>query len=100
LFANKHWSYLLFNFLRALVVVHDWSRPDGSTVRTCKICGRREELDIDDGVNLAAWYPVWDGYPKAHLAGQSGASTAPAPTGNRSSPDTAGSPVSLARIRK
>jgi hypothetical protein len=107
LVANNHWSYLLVNFLRSLFVVHDWSRAGGSTVRTCRICGRREELDIDDGVNLAAWHPVWDGYPRAHLARQPGASavpdTAAHTTGNRSDmngADSAVAPVSLARIRK
>jgi hypothetical protein len=58
----------LFTFLRSLFVVHDWNRPEGSTVRSCRVCGRREELDIDDGVNLAAWYPVWKGYAGAHFA--------------------------------
>jgi hypothetical protein len=57
----------LFTFLRSLFVMHDWHRPNGSNVRTCTICGRREELDIDDGVNLTAWYPLWQGYPRAHF---------------------------------
>jgi hypothetical protein len=57
----------LFNFLRSLFIVHDWNRVEGSNIRSCRVCGRREELDIDDGVNLAAWYPVWEGYAGAHL---------------------------------
>jgi hypothetical protein len=56
----------LFTFLRSLFIVHDWNRAEGSNVRSCRVCGRREELDIDDGVNLAAWYPVWDGYAGSH----------------------------------
>jgi hypothetical protein len=74
-------------------------------MRSCRVCGRREELDIDDGVNLAAWYPVWEGYAGAHfgrrksrsavldshltttgssagLSGQSGTSTSPSTTPN------------------
>jgi hypothetical protein len=57
----------LFTFLRSLFIVHDWNRPEGSYVRSCRVCGRREELDVDDGVNLAAWYPVWEGYAGAHF---------------------------------
>jgi hypothetical protein len=66
--AIRHWSYLLFTFLRSLFIVHDWNRPVGATIRSCRVCGRREELDVDDGVNLAAWHPVWEGYPGAHFA--------------------------------
>jgi hypothetical protein len=65
--AIRHWSYLLFTFLRSLFIVHDWNRPVGATIRSCRVCGRREELDVDDGVNLAAWHPVWEGYPRAHF---------------------------------
>jgi hypothetical protein len=57
----------LLTFLRSLFVVHDWNRLEGSNVRSCRVCGRREELDVDDGVNLAAWYPVWEGYAGAHF---------------------------------
>jgi hypothetical protein len=57
----------LLTFLRSLFTVHDWNRPEGSNIRSCRVCGRREELDVDDGVNLAAWYPVWEGYAGAHF---------------------------------
>ena len=57
----------MFTFLRSLFIVHDWNRPEGSNIRSCRVCGRREELDVDDGVNLAAWYPVWEGYAGAHF---------------------------------
>jgi hypothetical protein len=28
----------------------------------------REELDVDDGASLNAWYTIWKGYPEAHFA--------------------------------
>jgi hypothetical protein len=65
--AIHHGNYLLFTFLRSLFIVHEWNRPEGSNMRSCRVCGRREELDVDDGVNLAAWHPVWEGYAGAHL---------------------------------
>jgi hypothetical protein len=66
--AIDHRNYPLFTFLRSLFIVHDWYRPGGTDVRSCRVCGRREELDVDDGVNLAAWHPVWEGYAGAHFA--------------------------------
>lgn len=75
--AMHHWKYLLFTFLRSLFIVHDWSRPDGSNIRSCRVCGRREELDVDDGVNLAAWYPVWEGYASGHFGRRELRSAAP-----------------------
>ena len=67
----------MLTFLRSLFIVHDWHRPEGSNVRSCRVCGRREELDVDDGVNLAAWYPVWEGYAGAHLGRQESRSALP-----------------------
>jgi hypothetical protein len=61
--------------LRSLFIVHDWHRPEGANIRSCRVCGRREELDIDDGVNLAAWYPVWEGYVGAHFGRRRKAAT-------------------------
>lgn len=58
----------MFTFLRSLFVVHDWDWSDGAEVRHCKLCGRREALDIYDGATLNAWYEVWKGYPRAHFA--------------------------------
>jgi len=67
----------LFTFLRSLFIVHDWNRPAGSNARSCRVCGRREELDVDDGVNLAAWYPVWEGYAGAHIGRRKSRSAVP-----------------------
>jgi hypothetical protein len=66
-FAKPHQGYPVLNFLRSLFVVHEWNRPLDSNIRSCRVCGRREELDVDDGVNLAAWHPIWKGYPLAHF---------------------------------
>ena len=75
--AINHGNYLLFTFLRSLFILHDWNRAEGSNIRSCRVCGRREELDVDDGVNLAAWYPVWEGYAGAHIGRRKSRSTMP-----------------------
>jgi hypothetical protein len=45
----------------------DFDHPRGSTIRTCPVCGRREELDINDGASLNAWHAVRKGDPQAHF---------------------------------
>lgn len=67
----------MLTFLRSLFVTHDWIREPGSNVRRCSICGLREELDVDDGASLNAWYVIWKGYPEAHF-GKKGARPAAA----------------------
>jgi len=67
----------VLTFLRSLFVTHDWIRAPGSNIRRCSVCGLREELDIDDGASLNAWYVIWKGYPEAHFA-MKGAKMAPA----------------------
>jgi hypothetical protein len=57
----------MFSFLRSVFVAHVWNEPAGSTVRSCRVCGRREEMAGDDW-NLNAWAVTWEGYPKAHTA--------------------------------
>jgi hypothetical protein len=57
----------VFTFLRSLFVSHGWVRQTGSNVRTCGICGEREELDIDDGASLNAWYVTKKGNREAHI---------------------------------
>jgi hypothetical protein len=47
----------------------DFVRREGANIRICPICGRREELDIDDGASLNAWNLLWKGYPERHFAG-------------------------------
>lgn len=55
-------------WLRRLFISHDWSFDAASDTYTCTVCGRREQPDPDDGVNLTARRVVWPGYPDAHLA--------------------------------
>jgi hypothetical protein len=47
----------------------DFVRREGTSIRICPVCGRREELDIDDGASLNAWNMLWKGYPERHFAG-------------------------------
>ena len=45
----------------------DFDHPSRSTIRTCPVCGRREELDINDGASLNAWYMLRPGDKAAHF---------------------------------
>lgn len=45
----------------------DFNHPSGSTIRTCPVCGCREELDINDGASLNAWYTLRPGDKAAHF---------------------------------
>ena len=58
----------MFNFLRSLLVVHDWAQADDVNARFCRTCGRREEQQVDDW--STSWWVVWKGYPRAHFMAQ------------------------------
>lgn len=45
----------------------DFPRVEGATIRTCPVCDRREELDINDGASLNAWHVIRKGDPQAHF---------------------------------
>lgn len=68
----------MFLWLRRLFIAHDWSFDAASDTYTCTVCGRREQPDPDDGVNLTARRVVWPGYPDAHLVRSRRARRAPA----------------------
>jgi hypothetical protein len=58
----------LVTFIRVRFPTHDWSHHEYNCTdfRTCKICGRIEELDLGSGFAGAAWLPIRKGAPEAH----------------------------------
>lgn len=58
-------DHSVFNFLRSLFITHDWSQSSEPDIRSCSVCGRREELHADDWGGV--WHVTWMGYPKTHL---------------------------------